>query len=73
MEPAYNDDKKVFETGETMISWRKGKNLLTIEGVDVSITKQLFCPKIYEKINEINSADVLVSLGWVTLERRRRR
>ena len=30
-------NKKAFETCETVISWRKSKNMLTIEGVEVSI------------------------------------
>ena len=41
-------DKKLFTFGDSSISWRKNKNLLSLDGVKVSNLKRKLCKQICE-------------------------
>ena len=49
-------DKKTYSDGHTLISWRKGKELLQIEGKEVNLIKAKLCSAICN-VNFVTSGE----------------
>lgn len=47
-------DKKIFKSETISVSWRKGKSVLNIEGVDAGRITYLLCTKLCKELNSTN-------------------